>query len=221
MVATEIEAHNQPIGPEIIFKYFTNLSPSQKLQFEQLGDLYRDHNAKVNVISRKDMDMFYVHHVLHSLALAKTCEFIPGQHFIDIGTGGGFPGIPLAIMFPQVKFTLVDSIGKKINVVQSVINAIGLVNAAAIQQRTELLPMKFDGAIARAVGPAIEIWNWMQHSWSGKPRIFLLKGGDLAAEINEVIEASQKTKIKFHSIAEIFPDQPFFETKKVVKLYHS
>ena len=114
------------VGPEIIFEYFPNLTPEQRDQIAQLGPLYADHNARVNVISRKDMDMFYVHHVLHSMALAKTCEFIPGQHFIDIGTGGGFPGIPLAIMFPNVEFTLVDSIGKKIAVVQAVIEALGL-----------------------------------------------------------------------------------------------
>ena len=208
------------VGPEIIFEHFPNLTEEQKVQFAQLGPLYADYNARVNVISRKDMDMFYIHHVLHSMALAKTCEFIPGQHFIDIGTGGGFPGIPLAIMFPQVEFTLVDSIGKKIAVVQAVIDALGLKNATAIQERTESLPMKFDGAVARAVAPAIELWKWMENHWSGKPRFFLLKGGDLAEEINEVIEYSQKTKIKLHAIGDIYNDQPFFETKKVVKLFH-
>lgn len=104
--------------------------------------------------------------------------------------------------------------------VQAVIDALGLKNATAIQQRTELLPMKFDGAVARAVAPAIELWKWMENHWSGKPRFFLLKGGDLAAEINEVIEYSQKTKIKLHAIGDIYNDQPFFETKKVVKLFH-
>ncbi|MDA1182539.1 MAG: 16S rRNA (guanine(527)-N(7))-methyltransferase RsmG [Bacteroidetes bacterium] len=208
------------VGSEIILDYFPGLSKTQQNQIVQLGGLYHFHNQRVNVISRKDMDMFYIHHVLHSLALAKTCAFANGSNFIDIGTGGGFPGIPLSILFPEVRFTLVDSIGKKIAVVQDVIDSLKLGNAKAILYRAEHLNSTYDGAIARAVAPAIELFNWMNGHWNAEPLFYLLKGGDLGTELNEVLQVSPKIKMKIQSISEIFPAQAFFETKKVVQLFH-
>ncbi len=206
------------VGSEIILDYFPGLNKTQQNQIAQLGGLYHFHNQRVNVISRKDMDLFYIHHVLHSLALAKTCSFVNGSNFIDIGTGGGFPGIPLSILFPEVKFTLVDSIGKKIAVVQDVIDSLNLVNAKAILYRAENLNSTYDGAIARAVAPAIELFNWMKGHWNAEPLFYLLKGGDLNAELNAVLQVSPNIKIKIQSISDIFPSQAFFETKKVVQL---
>lgn len=200
-----------------VFRYFPDLTDRQREQIEMLGTLYAWHNERVNLISRKDMDQFYIHHVLHSLALAKVCEFKPGQMVIDIGTGGGFPGIPLSILYPQTRFTLCDSIGKKIRVVQDVIASLELENAEAVNERTEKLGQKYDIATARAVAPMTELWGWMKGQWKGHPRYYLLKGGDLAAEMNELLDRQPGLNFQVTNIADLF-DQPFFATKKVITI---
>lgn len=206
------------VNSEVILKYFPDLTSEQQHQFEQLGDLYRFHNVRVNLISRKDIQNLYTHHILHSLALAKFCEFLPKKHYLDIGTGGGFPGIPLAILYPTSQFTLVDSIGKKIQVVNDVIANTQLNNAIGIQLRAEQLPVKVDTIVARAVAPCIDLWNWSAGLWKTKPSFYLLKGGDLSSEINDILEVAPKTKIKLHAISEVFTEFDFFETKKVLIL---
>lgn len=205
------------ITSALIEHYFPDLSDEQKLKFAALQDLYIFHNERVNVISRKDMDNFYIHHVLHSLALVKFCNFSNIQSVIDIGTGGGFPGIPLAIMFPDIKFHLVDSIGKKIKVVNEVAKSIGLKNILAEQQRTENSDFAYDLAVARAVAPAIKLYDWMQNNWLNKPKFYLLKGGDLSEELNELLQVNPKLKIKSNNISKVFKED-FFETKKVITI---
>jgi 16S rRNA (guanine527-N7)-methyltransferase len=154
---------------------------------------------------------------LHSLALAKTCSFPSGSQVIDIGTGGGFPGIPLAIVFPDVNFTMCDSIGKKIMVVNDVIEQLELHNSQAINSRTETINLKFDIATARAVAPAINLWNWMNGQWRNKPRFHLLKGGDLTEELNELRLSQPRVSIEETAISTLF-EEAFFETKKVISI---
>jgi len=201
---------------ELIEKYFPNLSEKQKNQFAQLEKLYAKWNEKINVISRKDMDSLYEKHILHSLGIAKVMEFEPGTKVLDIGTGGGFPGIPLAILFPEVQFTLVDSIGKKITVVKEVSAGIGLENVTAMHKRAEELKEKFHFVVSRAVTQMPVFLTWLRgkfekQSFNKKPNgVLYLKGGDLTEEL-----AGLKT--------EIFPlqnyfESEFFETKKVVYL---
>ena len=156
------------MNQELIFKYFPNLSDTQRQQFTQLGDLYLDWNQKINVISRKDMENFYLHHVLHSLAIAKITEFKAFTEIMDAGTGGGFPGIPLAIMFPEAKFYLVDSIGKKIKVVNEVAQSIGLKNVEAKQLRMEQVDKTFDFVISRAVTSLPEFMKWTANKFHSK-----------------------------------------------------
>jgi 16S rRNA (guanine527-N7)-methyltransferase len=206
------------VNAELIFRYFPELSEKQKTQFQQLETLYQEHNQRVNVISRKDMEMFYIHHVLHSLALAKAYEFPAGSEVMDIGTGGGFPGIPLAIFFPDVEFTLCDSIGKKVAVVADVIEKLGLKNAAAVNSRTESLNKHFDIATARAVAPMLQLWTWMQGQWNHKPCFYLLKGGDLQEETAELLKLKSSLTIHEQPISQWF-EEPFFETKKVISIY--
>ncbi|ROI10564.1 16S rRNA (guanine(527)-N(7))-methyltransferase RsmG [Chryseobacterium sp. H3056] len=201
---------------ELIEKYFPNLSQKQKNQFAQLEKLYAEWNEKINVISRKDMDSLYEKHILHSLGIAKVMEFKFGTKVLDIGTGGGFPGIPLAILYPEVQFTLVDSIGKKITVVKEVSAGIGLENVTAIHSRAEELKEKFHFVVSRAVTQMPVFLTWLKgkfekQSFNKKPNgVLYLKGGDLTQEL-----AGLKT--------EIFPlqnyfESEFFETKKVVYL---
>jgi 16S rRNA (guanine527-N7)-methyltransferase len=201
---------------ELIEKYFPNLSEKQKNQFAQLEKLYAEWNEKINVISRKDTDSLYEKHILHSLGIAKVMEFQPGTKVLDIGTGGGFPGIPLAILYPEVQFTLVDSIGKKITVVKEVSAGIGLENVTAIHSRAEELKEKFHFVVSRAVTQMPVFLTWLKgkfekQSFNKKPNgVLYLKGGDLTEEL-----AGLKT--------EIFPlqnyfESEFFETKKVVYL---
>ena len=145
-----------------IFQYFPNLSTEQQKQFEALDELYRFWNAQINVVSRKDIDMLYEHHVLHSLSIAKVLEFLPGETVLDVGTGGGFPGIPLAILFPEVNFHLVDSIGKKIKVVQGVAEALGLKNVQATHCRAEDIDGEFEFIVSRAVTRLLPFYGWVK-----------------------------------------------------------
>ena len=149
----------------IIYKYFPNLTEDQRAKFDALESLYRDWNSKINVISRKDMDSFYLHHVLHSLAISKMISFSDGATVLDVGTGGGFPGIPLAILFPNVEFTLCDSIGKKIKVVEGVATSLGLKNVKWVNARVETLPQKFDYIVSRAVTDLSNFIPWVKNSY--------------------------------------------------------
>jgi len=205
------------VDHSIVGHYFKNFTDKQMEQFAFMFELYETENAKVNVISRKDMDNFYIHHVLHSLALVKFGDFSDVQKVVDIGTGGGFPGIPLAIVFPEIEFFLVDSIGKKIRVVESIANDLGLTSVTVKNARVESLPNKFDMAVARAVAPSIELYRWMSKNWKSEPRFSLLKGGDLIDELNELIQENSKLEVKVESIASFY-SEPFFETKKVVNV---
>jgi 16S rRNA (guanine527-N7)-methyltransferase len=185
---------------EILEKYFSDFTPQQKKQFAALGPLYTEWNAKINVISRKDIDSLYEKHVLHSLAIAAVFNFSPGLEIIDIGTGGGFPGVPLAIYFPEVKFHLVDSIGKKLKIIEAVKQEIGLSNLTTQHARAEeIKDRKFDFAVSRAVAPLKELLQWSTPLLKNKTYTFreeeneiayrsgliCLKGGELTAEINE------------------------------------
>jgi 16S rRNA (guanine527-N7)-methyltransferase len=177
---------------EILLKYFADFTETQLQQFAALDELYKDWNSKINVISRKDIDGLYEKHVLHSLAIAATIEFTPGTQIIDIGTGGGFPGIPLAIFFPEVQFHLVDSIAKKLKVVEGVAAGIGLKNITTQHTRAEEIKnRKFDFAVSRAVAPLKELWQWSRPLIKKGNRqelangLICLKGGDLTVEIFE------------------------------------
>ena len=200
----------------ILKKYFNDLSREQTFRFEQLYELYRDWNEKINVISRKDIDLLYERHVLHSLGIAKVMKFAPGTKILDVGTGGGFPGIPLAIMFPESHFTLVDSIGKKIKVVNGVKDALGLQNVNAFQSRAEEVNEKFHFVVSRAVTEFPEFYRWVQRKFLSDnfnpfPNgILYLKGGDLQEEFGKYYE-----RAKFFDLKDFFEEE-FFETKKVV-----
>lgn len=202
---------------EIVFKYFTKLTEVQKQQFLQLDALYQDWNQKINVVSRKDIDELYIRHVLHSLGIAKIQKFNEGAAILDVGTGGGFPGIPLAILFPETKFTLVDAIGKKIKVVQEVINGLQLENIKAHHSRVEDLPGQFDFIVSRAVAAMPTFVHWTKgkikkdSTHERKNGILYLKGGDLTEELKEYRNA------QIFDLPEYF-EEDFFETKKVVYL---
>lgn len=199
----------------IIYKYFPNLTEDQRAKFDALESLYRDWNSKINVISRKDMDSFYLHHVLHSLAISKMISFSDGVTVLDVGTGGGFPGIPLAILFPNVEFTLCDSIGKKIKVVEGVATSLGLKNVKWVNARVETLPQKFDYIVSRAVTDLSNFIPWVKNSY--KNGIIYLKGGDLKEEIEGCCRAKmvEKDKIMIFNIQDWFTEE-FFESKKVI-----
>jgi 16S rRNA (guanine527-N7)-methyltransferase len=202
----------------IITKYFPKLDKTQISLFEKLQPLYAEWNAQINVISRKDFPDFYEHHVLHSLAIAKLISLTPGTSILDVGTGGGFPGIPLAIMFPKVKFHLVDSIGKKIKVVNSVIESLGLQNVTSQQIRAEELTEKYDFVVSRAVTRLPEFVPWVQNNIARKQinampnGIIYLKGGDLQEETKPF-----KKYVFVKDLSDWF-DEEFFKTKKVVHL---
>ncbi len=201
---------------ELIQSYFPNLSPQQIEQFAQLEALYNHWNAQINVISRKDTENFYTHHVLHSLGIAKVCSFKPGSHLLDVGTGGGFPGIPLAILFPECHFVLVDSIGKKIKVVKEVSQALGLTNVEAHHARAEDIKGEFDFIISRAVTQMPVFLTWVSGKMKKKSEhelvngILYLKGGDLSEEMKSVKHLHREFLLSH------FYKEPFFETKKVV-----
>jgi 16S rRNA (guanine527-N7)-methyltransferase len=201
---------------ELIPKYFPDLTKEQIDKFRQLEELYIEWNSKINVISRKDMEHFYERHVLHSLGIAKVIQFLPGAYVLDVGTGGGFPGIPLAIMFPETKFLLVDSIGKKIKVVQEVAEAAGIINVEAIKARAEEVKGKFDFVVSRAVTTLPDFIKWVEGKIKRESRntmqngILYLKGGDLDAELTPV-----QNKCQVFNLSDYFQEE-FFETKKVV-----
>lgn len=202
---------------DIIYSYFPKLSEQQKAQFAQLADVYPFWNDQINVVSRKDMESLYLHHVLHSLAIAKfVTEFTPGTRILDVGTGGGFPGIPLAILFPEVRFHLVDSIGKKIKVVREVASALGLKNVEADHIRAEQLDYKYDFVVSRAVTRLADFTPWIRNKFERKDKngipngILYLKGGDLKEEIKEA-----KLKAELHPLSSYFKED-FFDTKYVV-----
>ncbi len=203
---------------EKIIKYFSGLTNKQTELYSKLQPLYADWNAQINVISRKDIDELYERHVLHSLAIARFIRFTPGTRVLDVGTGGGFPGIPLAILFPEVKFHLVDSIGKKIKVVNSVAQNLGLENVIAQQLRAEQLNEKYDFIISRAVTRLPEFVGWIQKNIASKHRnavpngILYLKGGNLESEIHPF-----RRKAQVYELSGWF-DEDFFETKKLVYL---
>ena len=201
---------------DLILKYFPDLTEEQKRQFAALYDLYLDWNSKINVISRKDIENLYEHHVLHSLGIAKVIRFRPGTQIMDLGTGGGFPGIPLAILFPEVQFHLVDSIGKKVRVASEIANSIGLKNVTFRHARAEEEKGKFDFVGSRAVMPLTDLLKIIRKNISSKQQnalpngLICLKGGELG---NETMPVKNKTTL--WDLKEFFEEE-FFETKKVV-----
>jgi 16S rRNA (guanine527-N7)-methyltransferase len=206
-----------------IARYFPDLTAEQKNRFEQLISLYNEWNSRINVVSRKDIDALEVHHILHSLAIAKFCNFAPGTSILDVGTGGGFPGIPLAILFPECRFTLVDSIAKKIKVVQAVAAALELKNVAALPVRSEQVPGTFDFVVSRAVTalPVFIGWVWPKIKpgavQSVPNGIIYLKGGDLTEEIAATSKKLPRGALppEEYEISQWF-DNEFFETKKII-----
>ena len=200
----------------LIFHYFPDLSETQKSQFAKLFELYKEWNDKINVISRKDIDNLYINHVLHSLGIAKVTSFKPGASILDVGTGGGFPGIPLAILFPETQFHLVDSIGKKITVVNNVAEGLGLRNVRGEQIRAEQIKGEYDFIVSRAVTRIKEFYGWINKKakkasahqlYNG---ILYLKGGDLDEELAEL-----KRPYSLYALSDYYQED-FFETKKVV-----
>jgi 16S rRNA (guanine527-N7)-methyltransferase len=204
---------------EIISKYFPNLTPRQQEQLTLLDPLYREWNARINVVSRKDIDHLYERHVLHSLGIARVIEFTPGTRVVDIGTGGGFPGIPLAILFPQVKFHLIDSIGKKVKVVDEIASSLGLSNVSAQQIRAERLDGKYDFVVSRAVTALPDFVVWVKslitpvNNNDIRNGILYLKGGDFSKELEAT---SMKNRV--YPLAAYFKED-FFRTKGVVHLF--
>jgi len=205
------------MNAEILFQYFPNLSEIQRHRFSMLESLYKDWNKKINVVSRKDIDEIYLRHALHSLGIAKIHQFKSGTSVLDVGTGGGFPGIPLAILFPDTQFTLVDAIGKKIKVVQEVVDGLELQNVTAIHTRVEDLNTQFDFVVSRAVAAMPTFVRWVkgrikkESVHERRNGILYLKGGDLSEEL-----AEYKT-VQVFNLSDYFKEE-FFETKKVVYL---
>ena len=205
------------MNSQLIKRYFPDITPHQEEQFARLGELYGEWNARINVVSRKDMEHLYTRHILHSLSIAKVCRFKAGAKVVDIGCGGGFPSVPLAIMFPDVEFVGVDSIGKKIKVVSGVCQAVGIANLTAVNARVESIDQNFDFVVSRAVTDMSTFVGWV---WSKIERgegkgslpngILYLKGGDLTDEL-----AATKMQWQRYNISEFFKDE-FFETKQVV-----
>lgn len=203
---------------EIIKKYFSGLSSIQTEQFAALGPLYREWNARINVISRKDIDQLYERHILHSLAIAKAVQFSPGTRILDVGTGGGFPGIPLAVLFSETEFLLVDSIAKKIKVVEEVAKGIGLRNVKAVQQRAETVNSRFDFIVSRAVTAFPDFVSLVGSKISAGQRntihngILYLKGGEFEEELKPF-----GNRVRVYALRSFFEEE-FFETKKLIHL---
>ncbi|PCJ64297.1 MAG: 16S rRNA (guanine(527)-N(7))-methyltransferase RsmG [Bacteroidetes bacterium] len=202
---------------ELITKYFPDLTPIQLEQFNSLLALYEDWNSKINVISRKDMDKFYCNHVLHSLSIAKIKTFTHEDSVLDIGTGGGFPGIPLAILFPETQFTLVDSIKKKTKVVQEVANALELKNVTVINDRFENLTDQYDFIVSRAVASATKLVRFTKNALKETGSHIFMKGGDLALEKAELLATYRTMKWDETPLVNLFEPE-FFETKKLIIL---
>ncbi len=198
-------------------KWFPELTEEQCARFTAMEGLYREWNARINVISRKDMDNLMTHHILHSLAIAKVIDFPAGSTILDVGTGGGFPGIPLAVLFPQCQFTLCDSIGKKIKVAQAVAEGLGLDNVTCVNARAEALPGKFDFVVSRAVTDLATFLPWVKGKYA--KAVFYLKGGDLREEIAQCARRCRIDPGKFY-VAEIsrWSDDPWFAEKKIVTI---
>ncbi len=202
---------------DIITKYFPDLTEEQRTQFMQLKDLYKDWNLKINVVSRKDIDEIYIRHVLHSLGIAKVMKFNPGAEVLDVGTGGGFPGVPLAILFPETQFHLVDSIGKKIRVVDEVVAGLGITNVKTTNDRVENVPGQYDFIVSRAVAQMETFVRWIKGHVKKKSEhelkngILYLKGGDLTEEL------AKYTTAQIYNLTDYYTED-FFETKKVVHL---
>ena len=207
----------KPMDAQLIFNYFPNLTQQQQDQFIALEALYQDWNLKINVVSRKDIEELYLRHVLHSLAIAKFISFNPGAQVLDVGTGGGFPGIPLAILFPETQFTLVDAIGKKIKVVQEVVYGLGLENVRAIHQRVEEDNNQYDFVVSRAVAAMPTFMRWIKGRIKKvsehpiKNGVLYLKGGDLGEELQDY------RTVQIYSLMDYYKED-FFETKKLVYL---
>tara|TARA_R110000868_G_scaffold76400_1_gene219733 strand:+ start:49 stop:678 length:630 start_codon:yes stop_codon:yes gene_type:complete len=201
----------------LILKYFPNLSEDQIYKFKQLESLYQDWNLKINVVSRKDIDELYLRHVLHSLAIAKVIQFKSGSHILDVGTGGGFPGIPLAILYPECQFHLVDSIAKKLKVVDEVVEGLGLTNVKTTHSRVEAIGGNYDFIVSRAVAAMPTFVHWVkgkiakQQNHDIKNGILYLKGGDLSEELKDY----KTTTI--YNLSDYFSEE-FYDTKKVVHL---
>jgi 16S rRNA (guanine527-N7)-methyltransferase len=218
LFCTEAFHSIQPPYPplELILKYFPHLSEQQRKQFAQLEPLYQEWNSKINLISRQDISHLYEKHVLHSLGIAKIISFNPDTSILDVGTGGGFPGIPLAILFPECHFHLVDSIGKKIKVVQEVAQALELSNVKAEQIRAEKIQNTYDFILSRAVTDLKEFYGWVRYKINKpynnklKNGILYLKGGDLKQEL-----LGAKFKYRIYNLSDYF-EEPFFETKRLV-----
>ena len=197
---------------KIVAKYFPDLTADQFYKIAELGEVYREWNNKINVISRKDIDYFYERHVLHSLGIAKVFKFEAGSRILDVGTGGGFPGIPLAILFPDSQFHLVDSIAKKIKVVNYAVKGLKLKNVTTQQIRVEDLSEQYDFTVSRAVARMISFYRWVHSQVKSGGSILYLKGGDITDEMHELNQPYQVFDLKDYF------EEEFFETKKVVKV---
>jgi len=200
---------------DLIEQYFPDLTPVQKEQFKALPGLYEEWNSRINVISRKDIDQITERHILHSLSIALFCPFPDGAQVLDVGTGGGFPGVPLAILFPEVQFKLVDSIGKKIRVVNEISSAIGLQNLEAQHVRAERIKNHYDIVTARAVTRLQPLWSWIRKILIKEGALYALKGGDLHEEIAEFQDAYPKTNVRMFDLHDRI-DLDFYETKKLL-----
>ena len=204
-----------------IIKYFADLSDEQYSQFAEIGPTYRKWNEQINVVSRKDIDAIYLHHVLHSLAIARWIDFKPGTSVFDLGCGGGFPGIPLAILFPETAFHLLDARAKKIKVVNAVVDTLGLANVTASHGRAEAHKTQYDFVISRAVAPLEKLWSWSRpllrgNGFNQRPNgLITLKGGDLHEEMSQV---PVNVEMQMVSLSHFF-DEDYFETKKLLHLH--
>lgn len=217
-LATGERGDTLPTMLQTIFDCFPDITEQQRAQLAAIGLLYDEWNQKINVISRKDIANFYEHHVLHSLAIAKAISFTPGTRVLDIGTGGGFPGVPLAILFPETSFTLVDSVGKKLKVIDAITAEIGLTNCSTVHERVENIPGQFDFAVSRAVTRLDEAWSWAKNklapvSKNNLPNgLLYLKGGDIEAELPPHVMVQRWELSDWYH-------EPFFAEKSLVLLY--